>query len=261
MTLKLLALDPRTAFSPGRRFFGRSGASKDEAGAIYIYAPIGMWGGIQAQDVANALDIQGKKKALNIYINSEGGDVFEAVAIYNLIARFDGKKTVYVDGLAASAASMIALAGDKTITASNAMWMIHNPWGIAIGESKDFREKADVMDKLKEQMVDTYAKKVGAKATKEQIRGWMDAETWMTAAEAKERGFSDETTEEEEQTTATADLIGSPILASYKHTPDRFRTRTARVAKDPRLAEAQAFAMRLKNPGASPPLPSRPGQP
>lgn len=212
-------------------------AAKEDAeqkvGELYLYDAIGSdwYGGISAKMVVDALKKCEEEgcKALNLFINSPGGDVFEGTAIYNNLARFQGAKTVYVDGLAASAASYIAMVGDKIITAFNAMWMVHNPWGIAIGNASAMRETADLLDKVGSTLVDTYVKRT--KLSAEAVKDIMDAETWMTASEAKDKGFTDEVTEEEEQEEGEDDEeqegettgASAAILSRYQNTPKNLR--------------------------------------
>jgi HK97 family phage major capsid protein len=126
---------------------------------------------------------------LVVRINSPGGDVFDGVAIYNLIRNFKGKKTVCIDGLAASAASMVAMAGDTIEIASNATMMIHEAWGMAVGNASDMRETADLLDKVtKDNVLATY-KRTGQ--TDAQLAAWMAEETWMNAEECVARRFAD----------------------------------------------------------------------
>lgn len=136
------------------------------------------------------LDALGDVAELDIYINSGGGDVFAGFAIYNMLKRHAAKKTVYVDGLAASIASVIAMAGDKIIMPENAMMMIHNAWTIAIGNKAELRKVADEMEKIDGSLAGIYATKTGKSS--EDIATLLDAETWFTAAEAVEAGLADE---------------------------------------------------------------------
>lgn len=96
-------------------------------------------------------------KALNIYINSGGGDVFAGMAIYNIIKRHQGYKTVYIDGLAASIASVIAMAGDKLIIPKNAFMMIHKPWTVAIGNANDLVKEIELLNTIEQSIVNVYA--------------------------------------------------------------------------------------------------------
>lgn len=162
-----------------------------DRGALYFYDVIGGggWGGgIDPKDVIASL--QGLTgKPLDIYVNSPGGDVFDGIAIYNVLRRFEGTKTMHVDGLAASAASLVIMAGDEIRCAHNAQIMIHDPWAFAMGNATDLRATADLLEQTGETLVDTYAKRTKAKAA--DVRQWMADETWMDAATALERGFCD----------------------------------------------------------------------
>lgn len=167
-------------------------AADDDVGELYIYDQIGgdWWSeGVTPKAVADALAQVKGVKTLNVFINSPGGNVFDGVAIYNEIRRFDANKVVHVDGIAASAASMIAMAGDEVVIAHNATMMIHEPWSIAIGNAAEMREAADLLDKISDASVLESYSRTGQ--TREQLKAWMAAETWMNATEAVERRFAD----------------------------------------------------------------------
>lgn len=247
------------ARSPGR-FFARTHA-KAKTGDLYIYDTIGgYWGGILAKDVVKALEDMAGVKTLNIYINSPGGDVFEAVAMMSVIERFDGTKNVVVDGIAASAASFVAMVGDTITTSASAMWMIHEPWGFAMGSAAEMRKSAEMLDKINGNMVELYAERTGAKPA--DIKQWLADETWMTAAEAKERGFTDHVTDDEKASDGgdQAAAAYADVFATYKKTPERYRVPAPASSGDARLAAAEAYVMRLR-PGASPGAGTRDGQP
>lgn len=165
--------------------------------SLYIYDVIGedWWtgGGVTAKSVQQAIDGMKGASALDIYINSPGGDIFEGKAIYSQLRRFSGEKVVHVDGIAASAASFIAMAGDRIITAPAATWMIHEVWSGVVGRASDMRAMADVLDMENGTFAETYAKRSGQSV--EDVRAWMTAETWMSASDAKSRGFTDEIAE------------------------------------------------------------------
>jgi ATP-dependent Clp protease, protease subunit len=154
---------------------------------ILIYDQIGG-GGVNAQDIIQQLDRSGG--SINIRINSPGGNATEGIAIYNAIKRQSGNTITTTDASAYSAASLIAIAGDKTVMAENALFMIHNPFTIAVGDSKQMHETADTLKKLEDIYVNAYAKKTGKSAV--EINQMMDDETWMNAREAKAHGFIDE---------------------------------------------------------------------
>lgn len=168
-----------------------------ERGALYLYDLIGQdwWTGegITGKSVQLAIDGMKGAKALDVYVNSPGGDIFEAKAIYAQLRRFNGERVVYVDGIAASAASFIAMAGDRIVTAPAATWMIHEVWARGGGTAADHLALAEVLDMENRTFAETYAKRTGQKI--EDVLAWMAKETWMNAAEAKERGFTDEIAE------------------------------------------------------------------
>lgn len=123
-------------------------------------------------------------KNIAIHINSGGGDVFAGVAICNMLRSCTGKKTVYIDGLAASIASVIAMAGDEIIMPENAFMMIHNAWTIAMGNAADIRSLADTLDKLDGGIIATYLTRANDGVTADQFSAYMAAETWLTGEEA-----------------------------------------------------------------------------
>jgi ATP-dependent Clp protease protease subunit len=180
-------------FKPGS-LFAKEGGAKAGEGSLYIYQQIGMdwWtgDGITADSVRQALEQLKGVKTLNIYINSEGGDVFEAKAIYTQLQRFDAEKVVHIDGLAASAATFVAMAGDRIITSDVGTWMIHEAWGGVLGRATEMRAYADVLEMINDDIANLYAKQTG-KSTEECLK-LMAAETWMNAAQALELGLTDE---------------------------------------------------------------------
>jgi ATP-dependent Clp protease protease subunit len=174
---------------------------------ILIYSDIGEnWfgDGVTAKAVKAQLDeMEGD---ITIRINSPGGDVFDGFAIYNLLNQHDGKKTVHIDGMAASAASVIAMAGDSITMAENALMMIHDPWTVSVGSAGDMRATADLLDKVSGSIVTTYRAQTDIEEA--DLTAMMAAETWMNAAEAIEKGFATETTE----STATAFNTSKPWI-------------------------------------------------
>ena len=190
-------------------------AVSDEVAEIWIYDEIGEdWFGEGLTAKAFVEEIGAiKAPAIDLHINSPGGSVFDGQAIYNAIQRHPAKVTSYIDWLAASIASTIALAGDKVVMAANALFMIHQPWGLAMGPASEMRSMADVLDKIAGTLVAIYA----AKSSKDEadIMSAMDAETWYTAAEAAEYGFVDEVGDEM-KLAARFDL---EALGKFRHPP------------------------------------------
>lgn len=128
-------------------------------------------------------------KDLTIWINSPGGDVFAASVIYTAIKERKGKTTVKIDGMAASAASVIAMAGDEVMMAPTSILMIHNPWTFAMGDENDLKSTIAVLKEVKETIVNAYEIKTGL--SRDEISRLMDKETWMNANKAVELGFAD----------------------------------------------------------------------
>lgn len=148
------------------------------------------WDGLNAAKVVEEIKSLGSVEELKVLINSPGGIVTEGLAIYNELATNPAKVVVDIVGLAASMASAIAMAGDTVRMAKNAMLMIHNPWNVAVGDAEDLRKAAEVLEKFGTSLVGIYAQKSGL--PEDEIREMMDAETWLSADEALEKGFVDE---------------------------------------------------------------------
>jgi ATP-dependent Clp endopeptidase proteolytic subunit ClpP len=178
-------------------------AQSDQPIEVLIYDEIGGWGITAAQFVRDVKALG--NGPINVRINSPGGSVFDGLAIYHyLSSRPD--VTVTVDGIAASIASIIAMAGAKRVMPASAYLMIHNPWTGAIGDANDLREQADLLDKLGETLAGIYSKVT--KKGKEAIRAMMDAETWIDGTMALSDGFMTDLTD------------AKPIYASVR--ADRF---------------------------------------
>lgn len=191
-------------------------AKSDGPSEIWLYDEIGIWG-IGAKEFIAELNAV-KSPEIDMHINSPGGEVFEGNAIYNAIKRHPATVTSYIDGIAASIASVIALAGDKVVVAENGLYMMHNPSGLVIGSADDMRRTADVLDKIRDTMIGVYAGKSGKSDSA--IREILDAETWYNADEAKAAGFVDEIAEKVD---AAACAKFAPVMSrlGYKHVPQR----------------------------------------
>jgi ATP-dependent Clp protease, protease subunit len=161
---------------------------------VWIYEDIGegWFGGLSAKRFADELKQIGQVDVINVRINSAGGDVFDAFAIYNTLVRNPASIEIDIDGMALSAASLIAMAGDKIRMADNAMFMIHDPWSMSAGNADQMRSMADTLDQTKENLVSTYTKR--SKLDDQTVSTMMSEETWLRASQAKELGFVDEVT-------------------------------------------------------------------
>jgi len=187
---------------------------------MYLYGSIGSgwFADISSKDVKAKLDSI-TAKTINIHINSPGGDVFESIAIHNLLKNHKASINVYIDGLAASGASVIAMAGDKIIMPKNTMMMIHRAWTFAYGNATELRKIANDLEKIDTAVTESYTSRfVGERSELERL---LDEETWLTAAECKVLGFCDEIVDEieipdeedEQEETSAKD----EILSKYTH--------------------------------------------
>lgn len=166
--------------------------AKDETPELMIYDVIvqdDFWGGITSKGINKELEGLKDSKEIKVRINSPGGSVFEGLAIYNSLVNHPAKIIVQIDSLAASIASIIALAGDEITMAENGFFMIHNPWSLAMGDASDMRKTADTLDQLKTSLITTYSARSGY--TEEEISKLMDEETWLSGEQALEAGFVD----------------------------------------------------------------------
>jgi len=156
---------------------------------ISIYEPIGSWDLTAAMFIAQVKAL-GDVSQINLDINSPGGDVFEALTIFNYLKRHKANVTVTVAGIAASAASLIAMAGDTIIMPNNTMMMIHNPWTWAAGNADDLREQADMLDKVGASLFNTYQSRTGMDEA--ELKSMLATDTWLTADECLANGFCDQ---------------------------------------------------------------------
>lgn len=167
------------------------------------------------QDITDFLKEIENTQDLNIYINSGGGSVFAGIAIYNLLKRHPGNKTVHVDGLAASIASVIAMAGDKIIIPSNAQLMIHKPLCCCGGNADDFRKTADILDNAQKSITSIYMENVKEGVTEDQITELINNESWFIGSEAANY-FNIEVEEQSELVACTSEYFNK-----YKNTPEK----------------------------------------
>jgi|TARA_R110002074_G_scaffold1973_5_gene11902 ATP-dependent Clp endopeptidase proteolytic subunit ClpP len=153
---------------------------------VMIYDEIGMWG-VDAKSFIEEIKSIPNNNSILLRINSPGGSVIDGLAIFDALNRLPQKVTSRIEGLAASMASVIALAADEVVMSENSLFMIHNVWGMEVGGSEELRKAADFMDKLSAKLLSIYVSKTGK--TEEEIQGWMDAETWFDSSEAMTAGF------------------------------------------------------------------------
>ncbi|MGB6230831.1 MAG: head maturation protease, ClpP-related [Litorimonas sp.] len=216
--------------------------ASDPVRTITIYEPIGeQWdgSGFTLKRLDAALRAMGEGP-VTVAINSPGGNVFEGVGIYNRLHAHAGDVTVKVMGLAASAASVIAMAGDRVEMGEGSFLMIHNAWVIAAGNKTELRETADWLDPFDAVMTTMYAERTGMEAG--DIAALMDAETWLTADDAIEQGFADAKLDKGE--------TGSRDKAKAAANPKR--RLEAALAKTPNMSRREARALINQISGAQP---------
>lgn len=172
----------------GYRFLAKKA---DDSAEIQIYEDVGAgwFGGVTAKQVADDLKGVGKVGTLHVRINSYGGDVAEGMAIYRRLAEHSARKVVHVDGIAASIASVIAMAGDEIVIGESAQMMIHDAWTIAAGNADDFTAKATELRRTSGQIADVYVART--KNALDQVRAWMKETKWFYGQEAVDAGFAD----------------------------------------------------------------------
>lgn len=185
---------PLAKIPQGKVFsFLKNGSALD----ISMYGVLyGDWhNGSEEAELVNAIRACAPTDSITLHINSEGGDMFAGIAIRNLLESHPGNVTCIVEGLAASAASIAAMAG-RTVMRNGSMMMIHNPWSIVAGDADAMRSAADMLDKSRETLVAIYSEKTGK--TDDELKALLSAETWMTAQEAIDEGFADDMDDDDE---------------------------------------------------------------
>lgn len=202
-----------------KKYWDFKAAAVEGEGDLYIYGDIVSWktddGDTSAKSFKRDLDALGDISRLNLYINSPGGSVFEGVAIGSMLKRHKAYITVFIDALAASIASVIAMAGDVIRMPRNAMMMIHNPWDFVIGNAVDLRKAADDLDRIGGSMKESYLAKTGDKLKDPKLTELLDAETWLSAQECLDYGLCDVI----EAANQTAASISEELFAKYRNVP------------------------------------------
>lgn len=191
---------------------------------IYIYDYIGPeWAGmVGAKTVANELKQHDGITSISLHINSAGGSVTEALGIYNQLVNHNAEVVVDIDGLAASSAGWVAMAGDEIRIAENAQFMVHDPYMYAGGNAAEMRKQADVLDKMKASIVMTFANRTGLES--DEISQMMTDETWLSGEEAVEKGFAD-------KLNGCKAVECSADLSAYNNVPDAAKALVNREPK------------------------------
>lgn len=216
-----------------KTWYALSSRAQDRQTEISIFDEIGYWGVSAKQFIADLKSVPADHEII-LKIHSPGGEVFDGNAIYNALKRHTGGVSVQIEGLAASMATVISLAGAPVKMAANGFYMIHNPWGSAVGDAEEMRDQAALLDKIRQGMIAAYAAKSGQEP--EQIAAWMDAETWFSAEEAKAAGFVDEITD---SLALAASSNKFARLGKFRHAPSDLTARSVDMDTEAQTAEAE----------------------
>lgn len=208
---------------------------------VLIYDEIGggIFGGVSAEEIVSGIQ-EAKPNDIHARINSAGGDVFEGFAIYEFLKQHPARVDVSIDGLAASAASLIAMAGDQVSIGDSAMMMIHNAWTITAGDANELERVASLLHKINGNLRDAYVEKTGQPP--ERIEAMMSAETWMDASEACDLGFCDATSND---MLAAAASVSISTKWGYHNVPKHLPTKEPEAWKtqaDDRLQRLPALS-------------------
>lgn len=206
---------------PNKYWQVKAADNSPETGELIIYGGIYseklFEDDITPKTIRDELKELGDLKNINVYINSPGGNAFAGNAIYNILKQHPAEITVYIEGLAASAASVIAMAGDKVVIPQNGLIMVHRAWLLALGNAEDLRKEAEILDRVDMSLVTAYQDKTGLEPGK--ILELMKEETWMDAEQAVELGFADETTEPAE----VAACADPEVIKAFKNPPEQLQ--------------------------------------
>ena len=212
----------------------------DNSADLLLYVVIGdIWlDDVSSKNIANELkDLD--VSTINLRINSGGGDVFAAIAISNLLKNHKANVIAHIDGLAASAATIITSACDKVIMPKNALFMIHNPWTVVGGEAKDMIKTAEQLDKVKNSIINTYKSKTNLEI--EEISKLMDEETWLDSYEAKEKGFIDEISDEENIEVIENKLIVNSIALDFSKFKNSYNKKLKIKNEEEKIVNKEEF--------------------
>lgn len=203
----------RAQLRQGTSWYRIQDQADSDTAVIYLYDEIGYWGTTAERFVDELKAITAPK--IRLHINSPGGEVFDALAIYNTLKAHSANVHVVIDGIAASAASFIAQAGDKITIGRNAMVMIHDAAGLTWGNATDMRSFADLLDTLSDNIADIYAYRAGG--TVESWRERMRDESWYTGSEAVANGLADEQTDPDPDPDEPAEMRNNWDLSIFTY--------------------------------------------
>lgn len=222
-------------------------ASADgKSGDIFIYGEISKYaweefGEKSAKIFQQELEELGDVDTINLYVNSPGGSVFEGIAIHNMLKRHSARVIAHVDALAASIASVIIMAADEIRMPGNSMLMIHNAWTFAMGNAEELRKQADDLDRINQSAIQSYLAKAGSKLSEDKLKEMLDAETWLSADEARKYGLCDVVEADNDM----AASISEDLFAKYKNVPKELGNKDESISAT-EMAERKKIAEQAK---------------
>lgn len=220
--------------NPVKRYYSLYQDAENKTADIYIYGDITSWPWIESDVSSYTLSKELQEldegiENINVYINSYGGEVSEALAIYNALKRHNAKVTTIVDGFACSAASVIFTAGDERIMNDTSLLMIHNAWTYANGDSNDLKKAAKDMEKITQTSINAYMQVVNIE--EDELKELMNNETWLNGEEALEIGFATKLAEVEEKQVATQS-IRKQLLQKITKEPEKVSVANVKIDED-----------------------------
>lgn len=239
-TFSPIAMSTKVYTPTSRKWYDMEISPDTGEATAYLYDDIGGHG-ITAKSFIEDLGYL-KAGSLSVRINSYGGEIDQGVAIYNYLKQYDGQVTVYIDGMAASIASVIAMAGDKVVMGEAALMFIHNPWTMIAGDSATLEKESRDLAKRKESLMAIYRAKIGPGIDDEMLSNMMDDETLMTAEEAVDLGFADEVMESKPNTYAYNAAMQTKVIAAMAQKQQPQHGGNAEMSDEKIEQEEQAVA-------------------
>lgn len=202
-----------------KKFYEIKLSADKKSADIFIYGVITKYRwddeDISAMSFKKELDAVGAVEKINLYINSPGGSVFEGITIHNMLKRHEAEIIAHIDALAASIASVIAMAADKIIMPSNSMMMIHNAWSFVVGNAAKMRKEADNLDRISSSAKESYLSR-NLSISEDELQKMLDDETWLSAEDCVKYGLADEIVEENK----AAACVSDEVMQYYDNVPD-----------------------------------------
>lgn len=234
--------------SKQNRFFNMKISADGKSADIFIYGEITKYaweeyGEVSSITFKNELDkLGGDVDTINLYINSPGGSVFETMAIIAMLQRHSAEIISHIDGIAASAASVLPMISNKVIMYANSLLMIHNAWTYASGNAEQLRKAADDIERINQSMIQFYLDRAGDKLDADTLKQLLDAETWLTAEEAVQYGLCDEIIESNN----AAARIDEKWVKQYKNVPKQLVSAQKTAISAQEMAERKKIAQEAK---------------